>query len=389
VSLDQVLNPIFARRVGAAFDMLLVSEGDGKVLYSIRPPPSSSTLLGQEDEWIDQPEEPPPASEQCPEPVANKRLSTARSDSPASSAAADRESGSVLLIKNLKALSERKGWSQPPPLNLDRLSSATSSTKVTLEGNDYVLFTQPYTFASVNASSDGKPHQWIVCGLVSASRFRFEVSAVSTTLIMVAVALALLALCCWPFLRIALIDPSQAMTITDVVLIVMCTIVGVAAITLSLLAGFSYRSISRMADVQLEQFSEQVNGDFGKDVGRAAIALDAVESLTSARALELASQKAAPSSELLPCVLRSDPKVTQYPYIDSIAWIGDDGMQLARFSRIVGPLFAVADRAYFQLARMNRTWTVGGHEYVLARCARFWPRKRRSSRSWWCRWPPN
>ena len=69
---------------------------------------------------------------------------------------------------------------------------------------------------------------WVVCGLVSASRFRYDVSAVSTSVVLIAIAVVLLALCCWPFLRVALIDPSQPLTITDVVLIIICTIVGAA-----------------------------------------------------------------------------------------------------------------------------------------------------------------
>ena len=73
-----------------------------------------------------------------------------------------------------------------------------------------------------------KSNEWVVCGLVSASRFRYDVFAVSTSVVLIAIAIVLLALCCWPYLRIALIHPSQPLTITDVVLIIICTIVGAA-----------------------------------------------------------------------------------------------------------------------------------------------------------------
>ncbi|HEV7488918.1 MAG TPA: hypothetical protein VGQ65_24875 [Thermoanaerobaculia bacterium] len=52
VTIDDVARPIFTRDLGAAFDVLLIAREDGTVLYSIRPPPASSTLLGNQDEWI-------------------------------------------------------------------------------------------------------------------------------------------------------------------------------------------------------------------------------------------------------------------------------------------------------------------------------------------------
>ena len=60
--IDDVARPIFTRDLGAAFDVLLVAKDDGTVLYSIRPPPASSTLLGNKDEWIDEAEELPPVA---------------------------------------------------------------------------------------------------------------------------------------------------------------------------------------------------------------------------------------------------------------------------------------------------------------------------------------
>jgi hypothetical protein len=133
---------------------------------------------------------------------------------------------------------------------------ATGSTTVSLGGSDYVLFAQPYTYSRKSASVGGlKSNEWVVCGLVSASRFRYEVCAVSTSVVLIAIAIVLLALCCWPYLRIALIHPSQPLTITDVVLIIICTIVGAAVITLALLDAFACRGMTQTADDQLREFS--------------------------------------------------------------------------------------------------------------------------------------
>ena len=405
--MEDLVRPIFARRVGAAFDMLLVARDDGTVVYSIRPPPISSTLLGKEEEWIDEEEEPPPTKAmganpiaatttqtdpaKAPTPAADtttnpakapappadatttaaKALTgvadtttTAESPSTRSGAIADRVSGSTLLITDLKTLLKPKeGWrSEYEPVNPTALAKATGHINVTLGGTDYILFAQPYTFARAAASIDGKQSQLVVCGLVSASRFRYDVSAVSTSIILVAIALVLLALCCWPYLRIALIDPCQALTITDVVLVILCTIIGAAVLTLALLDAFAYHGITQTADDQLEQFSRTVNEDFGRNVARAMDVLSRAETLTKNEA-QAHAQGMPPQT--LPRTLLTDPAIGTYPYIDSVAWIDDAGVQRVRYSRIIAPTSDVSTRQYFKLAKLERTWTVAGHPYVL------------------------
>jgi hypothetical protein len=394
VAVEDVFRPIFARDLGSAFDVLLVANEEGTVLYSIRPPPPSSTLLGTGEEWIDEKEEAPPiapinltinpaiaaaatatVSTEAEKPAAlnashrRKRPngeSTAEAN--AQTAITERESGSPVLISNLKALQKRKGgpFSDYVAIDPASLTKATDHMTVSLGGSDYVLFTQPYTYTRVPGSISGKPgdrkgnpNEWVVCGLVSASRFRYDVSAVSASVILIAIAVVMLALCCWPYLRIALIHPSQALTITDVVLIIICTIVGAAVITLALLDAFAYRGITQTADEQLKQFSEAVNKDFVRNVTRAMDVLSVAESSTRADA-EKAIQTE-PAQEL-PAAFLHDPRIATYPYVDSIAWIDDDGKQRVRFSRIRSPTFDVSARPYFNRAKLDRTWTIPAHD---------------------------
>jgi hypothetical protein len=365
IALDKLFQPIFGRRVGGAFDVILVARADGRVLYSMRPRPNTSTLLGQEEEWIDEEEEVPSPDEPAKETKNNNSEAV-------KGAMSDRESGSTILLANLDVLQQKTGWNAYEALKPVTLTKATGHVNVALGGADYVLFTQPYTFdrAVVTTGKQSKQgEQWIVCGLVSASRFRYDVSAVSISTVLVAIALALLALCCWPFLRIALIDPSQPLTITDVVLISICTLAGSAVITLALLDAFAYQSISHTAGDQLEQFSRRVNNDFGDNVSRAMEVLETAERETSAEAHRLAgADKAAGATtttrtQLLPQTLMTSEEAGLYPYIDSIAWIDDDGMQQVRFGRTLSPLADVSARPYFKLARLERTWPIEGHKY--------------------------
>jgi hypothetical protein len=374
VAIDDVVRPIFMRDLGAAFDVLLVAKSDGTVLYSIRPPPASSTLLGSRDEWIDEAEEAPPtepinfrAKPQTP-PTGDKKK---KSEKPEQSAMTDRDSGPPILLTNLTALQRRKGglFSDYEAIKPASLTTGSSHMRVSLGGTDYVLFAQPYTYARVPASIDGKTaNEWVVCGLVSASRFGYDVSAVSTSVILIAIAVVLLALCCWPFLRVVLIHPSQPLAITDVVLIIMCTIVGAAVITLALLDGFAYRGIAQTADEQLETFSDRLNKDFAADVRRAMAVLSKAEELTRGDALKAIVPSRENAVQYLPKTLMASDAAGIYPYIDAISWIDEKGKQRVRFGRLLSPTRDVSARQYFKLAKLERTWTVPGQPptpYVL------------------------
>jgi hypothetical protein len=352
VPIEDVLRPIFARRVGAAFDMVLVADAKGDVLYSLRTPPPTSSLLTNEEESLEGEEK-----ELNPKTAATIRSMNRQMK--------ERQSGSALVITRLGALLQRKGWREYTSLNPATLLVGTEQIRVRLGDAEYLLFAQPYVFARQPVSADGVAKPWIVCGLVSAPRFRYDVSAVSASVVLTAVGLALLALCCWPFLRIALIHPSQELTIGDVALIVICTAAGASVLTLAVLDVFAYRTLAAEADEQLHEFSKTVVKDFSSNVRRAMEVLNQAVALNSAR---LSPADKSRKSMLLPPELLDTRTVGRYPYIDSISWIDKLGSQQARFAaqeQNLVPLTEVGQRQYFRNALFERTWTVDGQPYVL------------------------
>ncbi len=320
--LGETLPQIVARRFGTAFDVIIVADAGGKVLAMTQPPASSSSLLYRDDD----PDDP---------------------DAAAAAASGIASTRSPLVITNLGVLAEKSGWAgEAKPLDPARLAKATAHATVVFDGAEYRLFAQPFA-----------RQPWIVCGLVSASTFRYDAMAVSATLVLAATALALLAVCCWPFLRIALTHRSQALTIGDVVLVAICTIVGAAVLTLALDDAIAYASFSASADKQLERFGATFDRDFGQNVGRAMTVLARVQGLTAALP---------PGSIPLPRSIADDPIVGRYPYIDTVSWIDPAGEQRVKLRNgDAAPLVRVADRRYFRDALANRTWTAGGQRYVL------------------------
>lgn len=347
--LDLLLKPIFARRVSSAFDVVLLADASGQILFSLRTPPPTSSLLGNEDgDDVDDDDLSARNAERLRGQIRAKK---------------ERESGATLSIANLGALYEKKGWREYTPLNPSSLLVSTRQSRVILGDDEYLLFTQPYVLAYREASTEGKTKQLIVCGLVGAPRFRYSVTAVSVSVVFVAVGIALLALCCWPFLRIALIHPGEELTLTDVALLVVCTAVGACVLTLAALDVFAYHRLAKEADDQLDAFSQRVVADFAGNVRRAMLVLERVE-----QAYPVPANNAPTTSQPIPAELTAAGVVGPYPYVDSVAWMDGAGKQVLRFAAQAQgqvPLTESGYRQYFRDALKGRTWTVGDQPYVL------------------------
>src|SRR5207248_9551754 len=94
--------------------------------------------------------------------------------------------------------------------------------------------------------------------------------------IIFAVAIVVLAICCWPFLRIALVSEREPLTITDVVLAGSCAVIAAAVVTLAVLDALAYRQVSQHADDQLRDFADKLTSDFNHDVFRAVYVLSVI-----------------------------------------------------------------------------------------------------------------
>jgi len=300
VDLDALLSPAFdIELAGRAFDAVVVASPDGHILYRTSPTLHRSFLF------------------------ANK--------APSSSSV----NASTVPIGELRALEESAGWLKTKPLDVPSLMMAGRATNVTLAGEPYVLFSQPYLFAA--------SQKWIVCGLVSGQRFRFDTMAIPTPIVMLAMALALLAICSWPFLRLALINDLEPITISDAVLLAVCTIIAAAIVTLGALDLFAYHRISQTATQQLQGFGERLHDAYRRDVNHAASVAACIRGKTM-------NAKWSPTSLL--DTVGQDSEVRTYPYVTSFAWIDANGVEQFKFpipdASAPNPRVDVSRRQYFQ-----------------------------------------
>jgi hypothetical protein len=317
VTLSEILQPAFNLDLAQAFDEIVVADSGGHVLYHVHPPRSRSSLLFE--------------------------------NAPGKS-----DSGSALLeIQELDALLETKGWlRETKALDPRPLLRASRTTPVILSDASYMLFSQPYTPGTIGANQ-----KWIVCGLVSAPRFRLEAARIPAPLALLGTALAILAICAWPFLRIALTNELEPITLSDAVLVAICTIIAAAILTLAFLDTFSYRHLTSIARKQLEQYADKLAGHYDGNVARAAAALDSIRWKTKDADWKSAAAVRARLSEPDPrdplCV--ADP-LESYPYFRSFAWVDATGVERFKYSAADTPRVDVSGRQYFIAAMRDDLW---------------------------------
>jgi hypothetical protein len=363
--LSRLTRPLFSRELLDTFDTILLAEGGGRVLYSVHPPHQASTLL--------------------------------MGALPASDDKGDRQPlAPGITTGKLGKFFEHHLLGSDTPLYVASLSEATQQQTVQLSGETFRLFTQPCDFAAppaVRADGKGQDTQhWIIGGLISESRFRYETLAISPSMIFLICGLLILAICSWPFLRVALIAEHQALTIGDVVLIGVCGVVGASIMTLILLDYLEYQRLAAGADQQLRDFGVQLEQDFTGDLFRARNALEAIyrwdqrmprlqtgdlENLASssdpasaaaerretgqpasAGSQPPADPRAAAVRAKQKCLLEL-PEVKQYPYFSYFAWVDSEGNQVRKGSmrgNTTSP--NVAEREYFRAALKDEWWYV-------------------------------
>ncbi|MEK6374566.1 MAG: cache domain-containing protein [Acidobacteriota bacterium] len=361
--LSRLLDPLLKQELVNVFDEILVARSDGTVMYSYRPAMTSDVM--------------------------------------SEVAAPPKNSGAELLITRLDALQERKGWRQSVPLSLKEVAGATLHVPVSVSGSDYELFVQPFVFhatapstpppeskAAAPAKTEEKrdetqqttrqadPNTLVLCGITSKSRFTYEAYAVSASIVIAVVAVLILAICSWPFLRVVLIGQHQALKVSDVMLLGFSALTAAAIITLWLIDYLAYDRMSKIASSQMSIFARRLEDDLLRDITRARAVADTLKSW-SVKATEEGAPASLYKLRLDDLSVKPQPRyvlgdVSKYVYFSFFAWIDRNGRQ--RYKGAVGserPLVSVGQRDYFRETLAGRRWNVTdpekseAHDFVL------------------------
>jgi hypothetical protein len=244
---------------------------------------------------------------------------------------------SDLRISRLDPLIEKSGAKDSKPIAT--VFAAASYRNVEIGGKEYKLFIQPVDLP-IGTSFAGNAHEtWLLCGLVTADKFVYKSLAVPSSLLLVILAGLLLAALSWPLVRLRLIGERQRVRVFDVLLLGICSLLGVAILTLTLLDFHAYTQLQDAAEEQLQVFADQMARNISREIETAHRHLQELER-------RLPQGPPAPTSAWADFSLIDSKGQQQFKQ-------SGDGKTRPRLN--------VEDRPYFQHARDSKEmWTLSG-----------------------------
>jgi hypothetical protein len=278
-------------------------------------------------------------------------------------------------------------------LDLKTRSKTTDSIDVTLAGDRYKLYVQPIditlqtkedwqTKKDDNTREDekakeikGQETHWVICGLVEASRFRYQTWAISHTVLIVSAFFALLLLLSWPFLKLIFIGPKDRLRVAETYMLAISVVIAAALLTFFFLFGVTYTQLEDKFDNQLYYLATNFQQNFQEELGNALTQLDKLdeERKKSGEKPAPKSPKADPAKDGLRKNLLKDickggvcpEQDAPYPYFKMVAWIDDAGKQVAKWSsnNQTTRKLDVANRDYFNKLRNGYYHELNGKNF--------------------------
>jgi hypothetical protein len=226
-------------------------------------------------------------------------------------------------------------------------SSAASYRNVELGGRDFKLFIQPINLPVGSSFAAGASETWLLCGLVAADRFVYKSLAISSSLLLLILTPLLLSLLAWPLLRLRLIGERQRVRVFDVLLLGMCTLFGVAILTLALLDIYAYAHLRSVSGDQLRDFAEKMADEISREIDLVRGHLADLQ--------EQARRSPYEAEQEISEIRKMSLSESRFVLIDG------KGLQKLRWgSRAYRRFLDVSDRDYFKKVRDGETWTSPG-----------------------------
>jgi hypothetical protein len=320
--LDKLIRGLLPPRNRNPFDVVLVAQTDGTVIFQSSAPGLAVTNI---DAFEDQ-------------SVA------ARADTPASAAGKPDKS-------------EPAGVKVPPP---SRRYSSNKFSEINLAGTPYRLYSQPMELSFAlnhpeRKEAEGKiasrpTEQWIVFGLVRAEAFRSESESISYTYFLWVSAAILLAFLAPPFLKLFASAPTERLRVSEVSVSAVFACAVAATLTFILVDLFHWRKdFDEKAKKQMQEIAIAIDGNFSAEQEKA---FEQLEEFSNSRELLDALEDPASNPEHRPKFKGKDgecdpPSACQtkilasgssakspssYPYLQFASWSDSKGYQRVKWT---------------------------------------------------------
>ena len=253
-------------------------------------------------------------------------------------------------------------------LDLKTRSQTTDSVDVTVAGARYKLYVQPIEISLPTKAVKDPKTLWVICGLVDASRFRYQTWAISYTVVIFCGFAAGLLLLSWFFLKLRFIGPKDRLHPAETRILAVSIVIAGFLLTMFVLFGLSYTNMEKMLDEQLKTLASTFKNHLDTEIGAALQQIDKLD----AQRLELIQKKAehinrtGVLSEMCKdgnCDLKQNP----YPYFKSVFWVNDRGDQVAKWSisSQTTKFVNVGKRKYFRSIRDGYAPELNGQRFWL------------------------
>jgi len=215
------------------------------------------------------------------------------------------------------------------------------SVEVELGGRFYTTFVQPFSLP-LETEPAGKPdpnHVWLLAGLVATDEMAAKSLALSPSSVAFLLGILLLAALAWPLVKLKLLGERQRVKKTDVLLVGVCSLLGVSVATLFVLDLGAYGTLKSSSEMQLKDFAEQMESNLLVEIRRA------YDQLGELRRQNI-KMPDPPEDYLQPAYLEN----AFYPHFESFSLIDSQGDQLFKRATAtsVTQRINVAERLYFQ-----------------------------------------
>ena len=254
------------------------------------------------------------------------------------------EGASDLRVTSLDGILRRQPdgtWKEQTFAGLGRASQVLD---VQISGGQYVLYLQPCCTNLSDAPHVEKEPGWVVAGLTESSKLRNSSLAVSFSVMAFTGGLILLAIFSWPFLKLTLIGQEQRLRLIDVLVVGICSLLGIALVMLFVVDWYSYDRLKDDLDGQLKQLSQDIQHNVGDEI---SAAYDEIRILDAWTASPNPPERL---SNLFTSGGLGRREDAAYPFFESFALIDNNGMQRNKWATadFTTPLVPTSTREYFR-----------------------------------------
>jgi hypothetical protein len=267
---------------------------------------------------------------------------------------AEEKTGEILFQKLPAGLTVQRlnkpAEEQPSPAGTNFVQLGSRLMTVPLAGDNYKFFVQPLHIAA--PLQEAATNNWLVCGMVRASRFKHESLELPYIYLIIFIFLAMFAVFSLAFPKVGFAGPTEALRRRHVILLGIGTLGGAALLTVLLLVIVIYPRMEDRLDDRLENLAGSICTHFTSEVEQLHAVLGRLDELKSKPSMQASNEV----TDILKAPNIAKEIEAKQARFDTAFWIRSNGTQSAKWTvrQVAAPLIDVRGRAYFQDALNDR-----------------------------------